>query len=73
MLYFNKSFIRKVHVGRDYYNIEQNGVDQSIIITRKKTNKVIYIYKDGVATYDPRDAQLIKLLFHEAHIERYVM
>jgi hypothetical protein len=75
MLNFTKTFIRKINVGRDTYTIEQNGATQTITILRKKTNTFIYTYNanDNTCEYDPQDLQLIKLLFQEAHIERYLI
>lgn len=75
MLYFTKSFKRKINVGLVSYVVEQNGITQTLSIYKKSPKTYVYMYnaKDNVSQFSLDDLETIKYIFEQAHVERYVL
>ena len=75
MLVFNKSFRRRIIVGIVPYVVEQNGNTQTLSIKNNSTKKYIYFYdaKNNTSEFATEDLEIIKHVFEQAHVERYVL
>lgn len=74
-LHFDKTFVRKITLITTAYLVEQNAYKQTITITQKHTGNVLYKYKayeDDLFFRDDK-VELIKEIFKQAHIERYIL
>lgn len=75
MLSINKSFVRKITLGAKAYLVEQDKNKKTITIQDKRTKEYLYQYNanTGDVIYAIMFENLIKLIMHYAHIDRYVL
>lgn len=74
-LHFDTTFTRKITLITTAYLVEQNAYKQTITITHKHTGNVLYKYKayeDDLFFRDDK-VELIKEIFKQAHIQRYIL
>lgn len=75
MIVITKSFERVVKVDGVLYTVSQDKTKNELSIYRKKDNARIYMHhlKDGYVMYAKQNQGLIKKIFNESHIERFML